>query len=134
MPRIAQPYVTEISDQLKEDVFPKFLESDKFTRYCQWKVNRQGEGGKTKTDEEQFKNLELNMQLTMNDFSGISKNKKKEKMCQFHQSPPDNWAWGVRRSVRMQKGGHGQNVRDEMSGQEEDQAQAGWEGPGSEQK
>ncbi|KAE9553206.1 hypothetical protein FO519_003602 [Halicephalobus sp. NKZ332] len=45
------PYVMEICEQLKEDVFPKFLESDKFTRYCQWK------------------NLELNMQLTMNDFS-----------------------------------------------------------------
>jgi beta-adrenergic-receptor kinase len=41
----------EICEQLKEEVFPKFLESEKFTRYCQWK------------------NLELNMQLTMNDFS-----------------------------------------------------------------
>ncbi|VDM39985.1 unnamed protein product [Toxocara canis] len=46
-----QPYVTEICEQLKGDVFQKFLESDKFTRFCQWK------------------NLELNMQLTMNDFS-----------------------------------------------------------------
>jgi hypothetical protein len=50
---------------LKGDVFQKYLEryisisdrnlrlffSDKFTRFCQWK------------------NLELNMQLTMNDFS-----------------------------------------------------------------
>lgn len=44
-------YVKEICAQLKEDIFVKFLESDKFTRYCQWK------------------NLELNMQLTMNDFS-----------------------------------------------------------------
>ena len=51
-PDLFQPYVTEICDQLKEDIFPKFLESDKFTRFCQWK------------------NLELNMQLTMNDFSG----------------------------------------------------------------
>ncbi|KAI1721220.1 protein kinase domain-containing protein [Ditylenchus destructor] len=50
-PDLFHPYVCEISDQLKEDVFPKFLESEKFTRYCQWK------------------NLELNMQLTMNDFS-----------------------------------------------------------------
>uniref|UniRef100_A0A7E4VXX8 G protein-coupled receptor kinase n=1 Tax=Panagrellus redivivus TaxID=6233 RepID=A0A7E4VXX8_PANRE len=50
-PDLFQPYVMEICEQLKEDVFPKFLESDKFTRYCQWK------------------NLELNMQLTMNDFS-----------------------------------------------------------------
>lgn len=41
----------EICDQLKSDIFLKFLESDKFTRFCQWK------------------NLELNMQLTMNDFS-----------------------------------------------------------------
>uniref|UniRef100_A0AC35FTI9 G protein-coupled receptor kinase n=1 Tax=Panagrolaimus sp. PS1159 TaxID=55785 RepID=A0AC35FTI9_9BILA len=50
-PDLFQPYVMEICEQLKEEVFPKFLESEKFTRYCQWK------------------NLELNMQLTMNDFS-----------------------------------------------------------------
>ncbi|CAD5222656.1 unnamed protein product [Bursaphelenchus xylophilus] len=50
-PDLFMPYVTEICEQLKEDVFPKFLESEKFTRFCQWK------------------NLELNMQLTMNDFS-----------------------------------------------------------------
>uniref|UniRef100_A0AC35TPN5 G protein-coupled receptor kinase n=1 Tax=Rhabditophanes sp. KR3021 TaxID=114890 RepID=A0AC35TPN5_9BILA len=50
-PDLFQPYVVEISDQLKSDVFPKFLESEKFTRFCQWK------------------NLELNMQLSMNDFS-----------------------------------------------------------------
>ncbi|KAL7078637.1 hypothetical protein ACQ4LE_002080 [Meloidogyne hapla] len=50
-PDLFQPYVMEICEQLKEDIFPKFLESDKFTRFCQWK------------------NLELNMNLTMNDFS-----------------------------------------------------------------
>ncbi|MFH4974706.1 hypothetical protein AB6A40_001415 [Gnathostoma spinigerum] len=50
-PDLFQPYVTEICEQLKGDVFQKFLESDKFTRFCQWK------------------NLELNMQLSMNDFS-----------------------------------------------------------------
>ncbi|KAI6171325.1 G protein-coupled receptor kinase [Aphelenchoides bicaudatus] len=50
-PDLFQPYVVEICEQLKDEVFPKFLESDKFTRFCQWK------------------NLELNMQLTMNDFS-----------------------------------------------------------------
>ncbi|CDW58972.1 G protein coupled receptor kinase 1 [Trichuris trichiura] len=46
-----QPYVTEIYDQLKGEIFDKFLESEKYTRFCQWK------------------NLELNLQLTMNDFS-----------------------------------------------------------------
>uniref|UniRef100_A0A914URG2 G protein-coupled receptor kinase n=1 Tax=Plectus sambesii TaxID=2011161 RepID=A0A914URG2_9BILA len=50
-PYLFQPYVSEICEQLKGEVFQKFLESDKFTRFCQWK------------------NLELNMQLTMNDFS-----------------------------------------------------------------
>ncbi|WKX99411.1 hypothetical protein Q1695_014360 [Nippostrongylus brasiliensis] len=50
-PDLFQRYVVEICDQLKGDIFQKFLESDKFTRFCQWK------------------NLELNMQLTMNDFS-----------------------------------------------------------------
>ncbi|ETN85897.1 kinase domain protein [Necator americanus] len=50
-PDLFQRYVIEICDQLKGDIFQKFLESDKFTRFCQWK------------------NLELNMQLTMNDFS-----------------------------------------------------------------
>ncbi|KRY32222.1 G protein-coupled receptor kinase 2, partial [Trichinella spiralis] len=46
-----QPYVTEIYDQLEGEIFEKFLESEKYTRFCQWK------------------NLELNLQLTMNDFS-----------------------------------------------------------------
>lgn len=36
---------------MRGEPFLKFLESDKFTRFCQWK------------------NLELNIQLTMNDFS-----------------------------------------------------------------
>ncbi|XP_039227183.1 G protein-coupled receptor kinase 1 isoform X3 [Drosophila yakuba] len=46
-----EPYLEEIFTQLKGRPFKKFLESDKFTRFCQWK------------------NLELNIQLTMNDFS-----------------------------------------------------------------
>ncbi|XP_068144802.1 G protein-coupled receptor kinase 1 [Drosophila tropicalis] len=46
-----EPYMEEIFTQLKGRPFKKFLESDKFTRFCQWK------------------NLELNIQLTMNDFS-----------------------------------------------------------------
>lgn len=46
-----EPYIEEIFNHLRGDVFLKFIESDKYTRYCQWK------------------NLELNIQLTMNDFS-----------------------------------------------------------------
>lgn len=46
-----EPYIEEIFSHLKSKPFKKFVESDKFTRFCQWK------------------NLELNMQLTMNDFS-----------------------------------------------------------------
>ncbi|XP_015783383.1 G protein-coupled receptor kinase 1 [Tetranychus urticae] len=46
-----QPYIEEIFSQLRGDIFRKFIESEKFTRFCQWK------------------NLELNIQLTMNDFS-----------------------------------------------------------------
>ncbi|XP_018788744.1 PREDICTED: G protein-coupled receptor kinase 1 [Bactrocera latifrons] len=46
-----EPYIEEIFNHLKGKPFKKFLESDKFTRFCQWK------------------NLELNIQLTMNDFS-----------------------------------------------------------------
>uniref|UniRef100_A0A8C9AL35 G protein-coupled receptor kinase n=1 Tax=Prolemur simus TaxID=1328070 RepID=A0A8C9AL35_PROSS len=46
-----QPYIEEICDSLRGDIFQKFLESDKFTRFCQWK------------------NVELNIHLTMNDFS-----------------------------------------------------------------
>ena len=67
-----QPYIQEIFSHLRGDIFQKFVErsvrdvstsletdgdpdsrlsSDKFTRFCQWK------------------NLELNIQLTMNDFS-----------------------------------------------------------------
>ncbi|XP_011691818.1 PREDICTED: G protein-coupled receptor kinase 1 isoform X2 [Wasmannia auropunctata] len=46
-----EPYIEEIFNHLRGEPFQKFLESDKYTRFCQWK------------------NLELNMQLTMNDFS-----------------------------------------------------------------
>uniref|UniRef100_A0A8C6XRU6 G protein-coupled receptor kinase n=1 Tax=Naja naja TaxID=35670 RepID=A0A8C6XRU6_NAJNA len=45
------PYLEEICDSLRGSIFQLFLESDKFTRYCQWK------------------NVELNIHLTMNDFS-----------------------------------------------------------------
>ncbi|XP_063972850.1 G protein-coupled receptor kinase 1 [Diachasmimorpha longicaudata] len=45
------PYIDEICTHLRGEPFRKFLESDKYTRFCQWK------------------NLELNIQLTMNDFS-----------------------------------------------------------------
>ncbi|CAK9293116.1 unnamed protein product [Gordionus sp. m RMFG-2023] len=46
-----EPYIEEIHQSLCSDIFQRFLESEKFTRFCQWK------------------NLELNIQLTMNDFS-----------------------------------------------------------------
>ncbi|XP_060048573.1 beta-adrenergic receptor kinase 2 isoform X2 [Erinaceus europaeus] len=46
-----QPYIEEICESLRGSIFQKFLESDKFTRFCQWK------------------NVELNTHLTMNDFS-----------------------------------------------------------------
>ncbi|KAF6038737.1 ADRBK2 [Bugula neritina] len=48
---IFEPYIKEICYSLRGDIFSKFLESEKYTRFCQWK------------------NLELNMALTMNDFS-----------------------------------------------------------------
>ena len=46
-----EPYVEEIFSYLRGNIFHKFVESEKFTRFCQWK------------------NLELNLQLSMNDFS-----------------------------------------------------------------
>nr|CAA48870.1 beta-adrenergic kinase 2 [Homo sapiens] len=46
-----QPYIEEICESLRGDIFQKFMESDKFTRFCQWK------------------NVELNIHLTMNEFS-----------------------------------------------------------------
>lgn len=46
-----EPYKQEISESLNGRLFEKFLESEKYTRFCQWK------------------NYELNIQLTMNDFS-----------------------------------------------------------------
>uniref|UniRef100_A0A452UGP3 G protein-coupled receptor kinase n=1 Tax=Ursus maritimus TaxID=29073 RepID=A0A452UGP3_URSMA len=46
-----QPYIEEICESLRGNIFQKFMESDKFTRFCQWK------------------NVELNIHLTMNDFS-----------------------------------------------------------------
>lgn len=48
---VFKPYVSEIFDQLKGETFQRFVESDRFTRFCQWK------------------NYELNMQLTMDDFT-----------------------------------------------------------------
>ncbi|KAL6472477.1 hypothetical protein MHYP_G00186650 [Metynnis hypsauchen] len=50
-PSLFQPYIMEICDSLRGKIFQKFIESDKFTRFCQWK------------------NVELNIHLTMNDFS-----------------------------------------------------------------
>ncbi len=41
-----QPYIEEIFTHLRGDIFRKFIESDKYTRFCQWK------------------NLELNMQVS----------------------------------------------------------------------
>uniref|UniRef100_A0A8C3FQ88 G protein-coupled receptor kinase n=1 Tax=Chrysemys picta bellii TaxID=8478 RepID=A0A8C3FQ88_CHRPI len=50
-PMSPQPYIEEICQNLHGAIFQKFIESDKFTRFCQWK------------------NVELNIHLTMNDFS-----------------------------------------------------------------
>ncbi|KAJ8312859.1 hypothetical protein KUTeg_010232 [Tegillarca granosa] len=50
-PLIFEPYIEEICNSLRGHIFDKFIESEKYTRFCQWK------------------NLELNIQLTMNDFS-----------------------------------------------------------------
>ncbi|XP_042737964.1 beta-adrenergic receptor kinase 1 isoform X3 [Lagopus leucura] len=50
-PDLFQPYIEEICQNLRGSIFQKFIESDKFTRFCQWK------------------NVELNIHLTMNDFS-----------------------------------------------------------------
>uniref|UniRef100_A0A6P6Y3W6 [G-protein-coupled receptor] kinase n=1 Tax=Dermatophagoides pteronyssinus TaxID=6956 RepID=A0A6P6Y3W6_DERPT len=49
--QLFQPYIDEIYNHLRGDIFRKYIESEKYTRFCQWK------------------NLELNIQLTMNDFS-----------------------------------------------------------------
>ncbi|KAK7474559.1 hypothetical protein BaRGS_00034204, partial [Batillaria attramentaria] len=48
---IFEPYIEEICNSLRGHIFQKFVESEKYTRFCQWK------------------NLELNINLTMNDFS-----------------------------------------------------------------
>ncbi|KAF3848517.1 hypothetical protein F7725_015014 [Dissostichus mawsoni] len=36
-PTLFQPYIVEICDSLRGIIFQKFIESDKFTRFCQWK-------------------------------------------------------------------------------------------------
>lgn len=46
-----EPYVEEIFSYLRGNIFQKFVDSQKFTRFCQWK------------------NLELNLTLSVNDFS-----------------------------------------------------------------
>ncbi|XP_055957798.1 beta-adrenergic receptor kinase 2 [Patella vulgata] len=50
-PGIFEPYIEEICNTLRGYIFEQFLDSEKYTRFCQWK------------------NLELNINLTMNDFS-----------------------------------------------------------------
>ena len=50
-PNLFEPYEREIVLTLNGRLFDKFLDSDKYTRFCQWK------------------NCELNVQLSMNDFS-----------------------------------------------------------------
>jgi len=50
-PNLFELYVEEIFSYLRGNIFKRFIESDKFTRFCQWK------------------NLELNINLSMNDFS-----------------------------------------------------------------
>ncbi|KAL7060406.1 hypothetical protein AAHC03_09779 [Spirometra sp. Aus1] len=45
------PYIKEICDSLRGSIFEAFVRSSRFTRFCQWK------------------NLELNLNLTINDFS-----------------------------------------------------------------
>ncbi|XP_077995188.1 G protein-coupled receptor kinase 3-like isoform X4 [Glandiceps talaboti] len=44
-------HIEEICNSVRGEIFNKFVESEKFTRFCQWK------------------NVELNINLTMNDFS-----------------------------------------------------------------
>lgn len=46
-----QPYIDEIFTRLRGDIFRKFVESDKYTRFCQWK------------------NLELNIQVSIETIS-----------------------------------------------------------------
>lgn len=46
-----EPYMLEIRNSLRGSIFQKFLKSDRYVRFCQWK------------------NVELNINLTMNDFS-----------------------------------------------------------------
>ncbi|XP_015758780.1 PREDICTED: beta-adrenergic receptor kinase 2-like [Acropora digitifera] len=46
-----EPYKVEIRDSLRGSIFQKYLKSDRYVRFCQWK------------------NVELNINLTMNDFS-----------------------------------------------------------------
>ncbi|MED6251640.1 Beta-adrenergic receptor kinase 2 [Ataeniobius toweri] len=36
-PTLFQPYIVEICDSLRGNIFQMFIESDKFTRFCQWK-------------------------------------------------------------------------------------------------
>ncbi|KAK3910631.1 G protein-coupled receptor kinase 1 [Frankliniella fusca] len=50
-PNLFEPYIEEIFNHLRGEPFRKFLESDKYTRFCQWK------------------NVEKGINLTMNDFS-----------------------------------------------------------------
>jgi beta-adrenergic-receptor kinase len=67
-----QPYMEEIFNHLRGDPFRRFLESDKYTRFCQWKnleLNIQVRNSSRKMQNRKLTEHFFHPQLTMNDFS-----------------------------------------------------------------
>ena len=91
-PSLFEPYKREISDLLRARIFDKFIESEKYTRFCQWK------------------NFELNIQVERegNHLRSLSSSRLvNNERLQCAQNHRTRW---IRRSLRMSKGGHRQNV------------------------
>ncbi|GAB5578154.1 beta-adrenergic receptor kinase 1 isoform X1 [Prionailurus iriomotensis] len=88
-PDLFQPYIEEICQNLRGDVFQKFIESDKFTRFCQWK------------------NVELNIHLGTEARPGLGGSGEPA------LQPPGRWLWA--RCQGPSEGGSGQLTMNDFS-------------------
>jgi hypothetical protein len=94
-----EPYKKEICDLLRGKVFDKFMESEKYSRFCQWK------------------NFELNIQVgaswLLPDGGQRATRSSVAADDERFQCASNHRTWRLRRSLRVSEGRHGQDVSDE---------------------
>ena len=121
-PNLFELYVEEIFSYLRGNIFKRFIESDKFTRNDLFQFSwPTGPEGKHKhfycNSAIELRLKYINTQvLSMEEFGAQYKPQHERLLC-----PPHHRAGRVRRGVRVQEGGHGEDVRHEGEGE-----RAGW--------